>query len=295
MEKKIAEYTNYMKTTKGVSDNTEISYRRDLNNMMKYLSNHRIQSWEEVTVTNLNSYIIFMEKEFMSASTISRRIASMRSFFLYLQERGSIGKSPAANLRAPKIEKKAPEILDVREVDLLLSQPNLEKAKGIRDKAMLELLYATGIRVSELMHLRIEDVNLQFEHIICSGDQKERLVPFGSVAKEILSLYLKEVRESFVKDEDSGFLFLNCSGSPMSRQGFWKILKGYSKSAGIQKDITPHTLRHSFAVHLLQNGADIKSVQEMLGHSDLSTTQIYLSMKRHDKMREVYKKAHPRV
>jgi len=231
----------------------------------------------------------------MSASTISRSIASMRSFFLYLQEIGEIGKSPAANIRPPKIEKKAPEILDIGEVDLLLNQPDLKKAKGIRDKAMLELLYATGIRVSELMHLRIEDVNLQFEYISCTTEQKERLIPFGTVAKDILKIYLKEARESFVKDEDTGFLFLNCSGKPMSRQGFWKILKGYSQSAGIQKDITPHTLRHSFAVHLLQNGADIKSVQEMLGHSDLSTTQIYLNMNRHNKMREVYKNAHPRI
>ena len=203
-----------------------------------------------------------------------------------------IDENPADNLKSPKVEKKLPEILSIQEVDNLLKQPDLTTPKGIRDKAMLELLYATGMRVSELIHLEVSDVNLQMGYVVCQ-ENKERIIPVGNVSKEALDLYLDKGRDVFVKDDNENALFTNCSGKAMSRQGFWKMLKGYAEEAGIHRDITPHTLRHSFAVHMLQNGADIRSVQEMLGHSDISTTQVYLSMNI-NRMRDVYMKAHPR-
>ena len=206
---------------------------------------------------------------------------------------GVITKDPAENLKPPKVEKKAPEILTIEEVDKLLQQPNLDTPKGIRDSAMLELLYATGMRVSEMLHLQIFDVNLQFGYVVCHENGKERIIPIGLPCKKAMERYLKTSRTTFVKDEKETALFTNCSGKAMSRQGFWKILKSYAKSAGITADITPHTLRHSFATHLLQNGADLKSVQEMMGHADISTTQMYLHLGV-NKIRDVYRKAHPR-
>lgn len=199
---------------------------------------------------------------------------------------------PSKVLQPPKVERKMPEILSIAEVDLLLRQPKTDTPKGIRDKAMLEMLYATGIRVSELIHLKIQDVNLMMGYITCR-DEQERIVPFGGPAKKALEQYLGGARTALMHGREDDVLFVNCSGGPMSRQGFWKILKCYAKSAGITADITPHTLRHSFATHLLQNGADLKSVQEMMGHADISTTQMYLHLGV-NKIRDVYQKAHPR-
>ena len=187
-----------------------------------------------------------------------------------------------------------PEILTPKEVDLLLSQPSMKTNKGIRDRAMLELLYATGIRVSELISLKLSDVNLGASYIHCQDLNRERIIPFGSMAKNILKVYVREARPAMVDNEAEEVLFTNCNGTPMSRQGFWKLLKKYAKNAGIQTDITPHTLRHSFAAHLVANGADLRSVQEMLGHSDISTTQIYARMNNR-RIKEVYSKAHPRA
>lgn len=199
---------------------------------------------------------------------------------------------PSKALQSPRVERKMPEILSIAEVDLLLRQPKSDTPKGIRDKAMLEMLYATGIRVSELIHLKMQDVNLMMGYITCR-DEKERIVPFGGPAKKALEQYLGGARTALMHGREDDVLFVNCSGGPMSRQGFWKILKSYAKSAGITADITPHTLRHSFATHLLQNGADLKSVQEMMGHADISTTQMYLHLGV-NKIRDVYRKAHPR-
>ena len=199
---------------------------------------------------------------------------------------------PSKALQPPRVERKMPEILSIAEVDLLLRQPKTDTPKGIRDKAMLEMLYATGIRVSELIHLKIQDVNLMMGYITCR-DEKERIVPFGGPAKKALEPYLGSARAALMHGREDDVLFVNCSGGSMSRQGFWKILKSYAKSAGITADITPHTLRHSFATHLLQNGADLKSVQEMMGHADISTTQMYLHLGV-NKIRDVYRKAHPR-
>lgn len=210
-----------------------------------------------------------------------------------MAQEGIVKKDITDGLKAPKIEKKIPEILTMDEVIRLLEQPSGNSHKEIRDKAMLELLYATGIRVTELITLKVSDVNLPMSFIICRDAHKERVIPFGKAAKEALVRYLTEAREQMIEDKSSDILFCNFSGAPMSRQGFWKLIKFYAKKAGITADITPHTLRHSFAAHLVENGADLRSVQEMLGHSDISTTQIYANMN-HNRIREVYAKAHPR-
>lgn len=293
MEKLINDFIEYLHNEKNTSGNTEVSYQRDLKKMAAYFEKQGIAHADEVTESDLKAYVSEMHSADFAASTISRNIASIRALFHYLFKKGVVSEDPSENIRAPRIEKKMPEILTVQEVDRLLSQPNPHTGKGIRDKAMMELLYATGMRVSELLALKTEDVNLSFGYVICHDNGKERVIPIGNVSRDMLQRYMDEARDFFVKNQRETALFTNCSGKPMSRQGFWKVLKGYAENAGIHKDITPHTLRHSFAVHMLQNGADIKSVQEMLGHSDISSTQMYLGLDT-VKMRDVYMKAHPR-
>lgn len=293
MEHLINEFMEYLQNEKNISGNTELSYRRDLKKMAAYFDQAGVQKMEEVTEADLKVYLGEMRKEKFAPATISRNIASIRAFFHYLLKKGIIREDPSEYLKAPKIQKKTPEFLTVEEVDRLLRQPSSDTGKGIRDKAMLELLYATGMRVSELLNLQTEDINLSFGYVICHDSEKERVLPIGNVSRDALVRYMDKARKLFVKDTKETALFTNCSGKAMSRQGFWKVLKGYAEAAGIHRDITPHTLRHSFAVHMLQNGADIKSVQEMLGHSDISSTQVYLGLDP-VKMRDVYMKAHPR-
>lgn len=275
------------------SENTEMSYRRDLKKLMVFLNSHGVSTWDKATEQLLGEYVNDLEKQNFAAATISRNIASIKAFWSYMVENGFVKSDISAKLKAPKIEKKMPEILSKKEVTMLLEQPNGDNPKQIRDKAMLELLYATGIRVTELISLKMSDVNLAIGFILCRDANKERLIPFGAQAKNSLLVYLNGVRTQLLDGNESDVLFPNCSGEPMSRQGFWKIIKYYASKAGIKADITPHTLRHSFAAHLVENGADLKSVQEMLGHSDISTTQIYVNMN-HNHLREVYDKAHPR-
>ena len=286
------QFVNYMEEEKNASNSTVLSYQRDLKKLFLYLDERGIHSVDEITSTNLNSYVLQMEKQGFSTSSVSRSVASMRAFFHYLFKMRKTEDDPSEKVRSPHVNKKIPEILTMDEAILLLEQPDTSTDKGIRDKAMLELLYATGMRVSELLHLKIEDVNLSLGYVVCQ-ERKERIIPIGNVSRDALNLYLENGRQVFVKDSQENALFTNCSGKAMSRQGFWKMLKGYADEAGIKRDITPHTLRHSFAVHMLQNGADIRSVQEMLGHSDISTTQVYLNMNI-NRMRDVYMKAHPR-
>lgn len=293
MEHLINEFMEYLQNEKNISGNTELSYRRDLKKMAAYFDQAGVQKMEEVTEADLKVYLGEMRKEKFAPATISRNIASIRAFFHYLLKKGIIREDPSEYLKAPKIQKKTPEFLTVEEVDRLLRQPSSDTGKGIRDKAMLELLYATGMRVSELLNLQTEDINLSFGYVICHDSEKERVLPIGNVSRDALVRYMDKARKLFVKDTKETALFTNCSGKAMSRQGFWKVLKGYAEAAGIHRDITPHTLRHSFAVHMLQNGADIKSVQEMLGHSDISSTQVYMGLDP-VKMRDVYMKAHPR-
>ena len=271
----ITNFAEYLREVKKTSRNTELSYQRDLIQLSAYLEEQGITEVGKVTKTSLNSYILYLEREGKATTTISRMLASMKAFFHYEFSLGKIPKDPAELLKAPKIEKKAPTILSVEEVEMLMAQPKGKKPKEIRDKAMLELLYATGIRVSELVHLELTDVNLPVGFITCRDDQKERNIPFGCTTKKALVDYLENGRESLLKGKEANWLFVNCNGKAMSRQGFWKIIKYYGELAGIQSDITPHSLRHSFAAHLLKNGADVRAVQNMLGHSDMATTQVY--------------------
>ena len=293
MTEDIQKFILYIHTEKRTSENTEVSYERDLKKMEQFLNKYGIDQIEKVTATSLNSYVLYLEKIGRKPSTISRSIASMKAFFHYLTEIGEITSDPSKNLKAPKIEKKLPEILTIEETERLLEQPSGASPKELRDKAMLELLYATGIRVSELIHLEMKDLNIDMDFLVCKDANKERVVPFGTMAKKSLVAYLEKGRPNIVEDETCGLLFTNCSGQAMSRQGFWKLIKHYGKMAGIEKDLTPHTLRHSFAAHMVGNGADLKSVQEMLGHSDIATTQIYMQVNQ-GIVREVYQNTHPR-
>ena len=293
MEREIMNFISYLHNIKKTSNNTELSYKRDLGKMRQYLEENGISGLNDITEEVLDSYIVYLEENQFAAATISRNIASIKAFFHYLAKEGVIEKDISVGLKAPKIEKKMPEILTPEEVIWLLEQPKGETPKEIRDKAMLELLYATGIRVTELITLKVSDVNMQMGFIICRDGSKERVIPFGAAAKKAMTNYLDKARNVMLFDLQSDILFVNCSGQPMSRQGFWKLIKYYAKKAGIMADITPHTLRHSFAAHLVENGADLRSVQEMLGHSDISTTQVYATLT-HNRIREVYSKAHPR-
>ena len=293
MKQEITAFIRYLKEVKHASENTTDSYERDLRKLEQYLLEQGISQVTQVTATNLNSYILYLEKEGKKPSTISRSIASMKAFFQYLMRQGILKQDLTEELKSPKIEKKVPKILSTEEVERLLEQTKGSTPKELRDCAMLELLYATGIRVSELISLKLTDVNLKMEYIKCQDAHKERIIPFGSVARDAVSKYLTDGRKELIREEESPWLFTNCSGQPMSRQGFWKLIKGYGKRAGIRHEITPHTLRHSFAAHLVNNGADLRAVQEMMGHSDISTTQIYARINQ-SRIREVYAKAHPR-
>lgn len=294
MKDEIRNFVEYLEKEKGASENTRVSYQRDLLQMAAYLDGMGITETAKVTKTVLNSYILHLEKEGKASTTVSRTLASIKAFFGYEFKNGKIKKDPSDAIRAPKIEKKIPTILSIDEVNRLLAQPSGPSAKEVRDRAMLELLYATGIRVSELIHLKTEDVNMAIGFITCRDEHKERTVPFGRVAKEALSRYMESARAELLRGNESPFLFTNCSGGSMSRQGFWKIIKYYGNKAGIEGDITPHTLRHSFAAHLIGNGADMRAVQTMMGHSDLATTQMYAAYAGVNAVREAYQGAHPR-
>ena len=287
----INSFIEYLKEVKHSSENTVASYRRDLSKLDSYLNSNKI-SLKDVNSTSLNTYILRLEKEGMSSATVSRNVASIRSFFTFLLNKGLIKSNPTETIKPPKVEKKAPETLSIEEVTLLLDQPVGESNKEIRDKAMLELLYATGMRVTELISIKFQDVDMSMNFVQCIDNGKARIIPFENAAKNALTKYILNVRP--VMCGDSEYLFTNCKGEQMTRQGFWKIIKLYATRAGIDKDITPHMIRHSFAMHMVNNGADLRALQEMLGHSDISTTQVYLKNKR-SKLKEVYEMAHPRV
>ncbi|MCD8082012.1 MAG: tyrosine recombinase [Clostridiales bacterium] len=278
MNTEIEAFIAYLENVRKASRNTVLSYRRDLLQMAEYLKQHQVTEPEKVTKTVLNSYILYLEREGKATTTISRELASIKAFFHYEHCEGVIRRSPAEQLHSPKIEKKAPVILTVEEVSRFLKQPDDSTPKGIRDKAMLELLYATGIRVSELVGLRVQDVNMQIGYITCVDGTKERMIPFGHSAGNALKRYLETARQELLREKETDSLFTNLKGMPMSRQGFWKIVKHYGEQAGIRADITPHSLRHSFAAHLLGSGADIQAVQALLGHAEPATTQLYRNL-----------------
>ena len=293
VQKSIEAYVVYLDDVKKTSQNTKMSYQRDLNKMCNFFEEKGIKKVSQISEEMLTSYIYYLKDNKLANATISRNIAAIKGWYLFMVKAGMAEEDLAANLKAPKIEKKAPEILQMDEVVKLLEEPKGKNPKEIRDKAMLELLYATGIRVTELITLSTSQLNMQMNYIICNDGNKDRIIPFGLKAREALLNYLEYSRNVMINNPKSDILFVNCSGQSMSRQGFWKLIKYYAQKAGITADITPHTLRHSFAAHLVENGADLKSVQEMLGHSDISTTQIYAKLNQ-NKLRDVYSKAHPR-
>lgn len=290
----LQEFLSYLKEVKNASVNTVASYQQDLKKLIGYLEKQNISDFSKISETSINSYILNMEKEGKSPATVSRSIASIKAFILYLIKNGLLHEDPTDRIHAPKVEKKLPAFLSLDEINRLFEQPNISTPKGIRDKAMLELIYATGIRVSELISLKVSDVNIKNKYISIKGIRNERIIPFGNVAKQAIDNYLLNARKNLINNDEIDLLFTNLSGDKMSRQGFWKIIKAYGKEAEIKKEITPQILRHSFAIHMMENGADIHSVQELLGHSDVATTQVYMQG-RTKKLRDVYMEAHPRA
>lgn len=290
----IQAYENYLTKVKRASDNTVSSYMRDIRQFADWLRAAQGLDVYDAVQLNIAQYMQHLESMGKSGATISRSLASLKNFYAYLVSSGFKEKTPVTDIHVDRGEKKLPQILTGREIELLLAQPQCVDSKGFRDKAMLEVMYATGIRVSELIDLNVEDVNLEQGIIKCSGTKKTRVIPLYPAALRALSVYLREVRDSMTSDPDEQALFVNISGVRMSRQGFWKILKHYQATAHIEKEITPHTLRHSFAVHLLENGADLDSLQELMGHSDISSTQLYTQMI-NQKLKSVYEKCHPKA
>ena len=290
----IKAYENYLSKVKQASDNTIASYVRDIRQFSCWLCNHDGVDLIDATQLDISNYLADLESGGRTSATISRSLASLKNFYAYLVSSGFLEKTPVAEIRISRGDKKLPQILSGREIELLLSQPNTSDAKGIRDKAMLELMYATGIRVSELIALDVDDISLDQAIIKCHNVKKARIIPLYPAALKALNLYLRNVRSAMILSPSENALFVNINGVRMSRQGFWKILKYYQDSAHIEKEITPHTLRHSFAVHLLENGADLGSVQELMGHSDISSTQLYTHMI-NQKIKSVYEKCHPKA
>jgi integrase/recombinase XerD len=287
-------YYCYLSEVKHSSDNTLQAYKRDLDKFLVYAESNGINDFGSVNADTISEFKNYLSLKGLSSSSVSRTLSSMRSLFQYLISNGICETNPAKAVHNDKIEKKELNVLTAREVDTLLSQPNESDPKGMRDKAMLEILYATGIKVSELINLKIEDFNQQLSFIRCGNGDKERFIPIYPVAAKAVTVYLEKARKLLVSGDCVNTLFLNTSGDQMTRQGFWKILKTYAQNAGINKEITPHTLRHSFAAHLLENGADIHDIQVILGHSDIASTQRYAQFLK-DKMKNSYIKFHPRA
>jgi len=295
MDRTLKDFIYYVSVEKGLAKNTLESYSRDLSGYISYLQQSGISAMEDSSRGNIVGYLLSLKQSGKATTTLSRNLSSIRSFYNYLFQEKMIVENPASDLESPKIAKKLPRVLSLQEMDLLLDQPDQLHVTGVRDKAMLEVIYATGIRVSELISLDTGDINLEAGFIRCLGKgSRERIIPLGSVAARNVDRYLAEGRPKLVRQKGEEALFVNQHGKRLTRQGFWKILKQYARTAGISKEITPHTMRHSFATHLLENGADLRSVQEMLGHADISTTQIYTQVTKR-RLRDVYEKAHPRA
>ena len=293
MEKQVKLFLDFLKDDKKLSDNTLQSYRRDIEQYEKYVSDNKI-NYLKVTEETILEYMEYLREENKKESTISRSLASIRSFYQYLIRVKKIKKDPTMTIESPKINKRTPNILTSKEVELLLDQPKDVDLKGTRDKAMLEFAYATGMRVTEMISLDIDDVKLDEGYVVCRGRSKSRNIPLGSMSLKALKEYIDDARPYLIRDESEEALFVNVNGTRLTRQGFWKIVKSYKEQAHIEKDITPHVLRHSFATHLLQNGADLKAIQTMLGHSDISSTQVYMQFQ-DPGIKNEYKKAHPRA
>ena len=293
MEKDIKNFLEFIKSDKKLSKNTLESYQRDILQYQEYLEEKKID-YKEVNNENVLGYLDYLKGLDKKASTISRHLASIRLFYQYLLKNKIVKEDPTKGIQSPKIEKKAPSILSSQEVSLLLEQPNGEGLKSIRDKAMLEVAYATGMRVTEIISLNVSDIDIESSLVTCKNENKQRIIPLGKLSLSALKEYMTIARPNMIKDDNETALFVNVNGKRLTRQGFWKIIKFYKEQAHITKDITPHVLRHSFATHLLQNGAYLKSIQTMLGHSDISSTQVYMQFQ-DDSLKNIYNKAHPRA
>ena len=293
MEKDIKNFLEFIKTNKKLSKNTLESYQRYIIQYREHVEKNNI-NYLKVNNEDILNYLKYLKELNKKPSTISRHLASIRLFYQYLLKNKKIKEDPTKGIQSPKIEKKAPSILSSQEVSLLLEQPNGEDLKSIRDKAMLEIAYATGMRVTEIISLNVEDIDLNASLVTCKNANKQRIIPLGKMSLNALKEYMSTARPNLIKYENEKALFVNINGRRLTRQGFWKIIKYYKEQAHITKEITPHILRHSFATHLLQNGADLKSIQTMLGHSDISSTQIYIQFQ-DDSIKNIYKKAHPRA
>ena len=293
MEKQIKLFLEFLQNEKKLSDNTLQSYKRDILQFEEYVEKNRI-NYAKMNQEDIKTYLTHLQELGKKSSTISRNLASIRSFYQFLIRNRKVKHDPTGDVQSPKVEKRVPNVLTSNEVALLLEQPKNVNLKGIRDKAMLEFAYATGMRVTEIISLNIEDVNLEQGFVICRNDSKQRNIPLGSLSLKALQEYIEEARPILIKDEKEKALFVNVNGKRLTRQGFWKIVKYYKEQAHITKDITPHVLRHSFATHLLQNGADLKAIQTMLGHSDISSTQVYMQFQ-DPGLKDIYQKAHPRA
>ena len=293
MEKQIKNFLEFLQNEKQVSNNTLQSYERDIVQFNDYLNANKL-NYSKIDQDDIKDYLDDLQQVGKKTSSISRCLASIRSFYQFETRIKKIKFNPTEGIKAPKVEKHAPSILSSQEVELLLDQPKNVDLKGTRDKAMLEFAYATGMRVTEIISLNISDVNIEKATVVCNANNKQRVIPLGSLSLKALKEYIENARPILVKDENEEALFVNINGRRLTRQGFWKIVKYYKEQAHITKDITPHVLRHSFATHLLQNGADLKSIQTMLGHSDISSTQVYMQFQ-DDSIRDIYQKAHPRA
>lgn len=289
-----SEFGTYLSDVKGVSPNTLDSYLRDTTDYLHFLQNIKIPSPTMATQETVEKYVARLHEQQKSTSTITRHTASIRCFYQFLILNGEASTNPAKGIKLEKAPQKLPEILSGSEIELLLAQPDTKQPKGCRDKAMLELLYATGIRVTELVNLNVGDVNLHTGVLYCHSEKGDRIIPIYQQAVTAVSDYIFRIRRTIADPGDGQALFTNLNGHRLTRQGFWKIIKGYTEQAGIAKEITPHTLRHSFALHLLENGADLRDIQHMLGHADISSTQVYIHLL-NDHVKEVYNHCHPRA
>ena len=293
MNEQIKLFLKFLQNDKKLSDNTLQSYQRDITQFEKYVEENQIE-YTKVDEKEVKKYLDYLQEIGKKSSTVSRNLASIRSFYQFLVRNKKVLVDPTNNIQAPKIEKRVPSILTAKEVELLLDQPQNVDLKGIRDKAMLEFAYATGMRVTEIISLNLEDVNFEEAYVSCKTGTKQRNIPLGNMSLNALKEYVEEARPYLIKDDGVKSLFVNINGKRLTRQGFWKIVKYYKEQAHITKDITPHVLRHSFATHLLQNGADLKAIQTMLGHSDISSTQVYMQFQ-DEGLKNVYKNTHPRA
>ena len=293
MEKQIKLFLEFLENDKKLSSNTLQSYKRDITQYQEYIDKNSL-NYLKITNEDIDKYFDYLKTMNKKTSTISRNLATIRSFYQFLLRTKKVKKDPTIGVRSPKVEKKVPNILTSKEVELLLEQPKTIDLKGIRDKAMLEFAYATGMRVTEIISLNLSDVNLEQGYVVVNSGLKKRNIPLGSISLKALKDYVEKARPILIRDENVTALFVNINGKRLTRQGFWKIVKFYKEQAHISKDITPHVLRHSFATHLLQNGADLKAIQTMLGHSDISSTQVYMQFQ-NENLKDIYIKAHPRA